>query len=80
MVLYNLVDGGLSHKGPLLGPYKSMSGGTPGANPYQQPPNAWQVSTCLMIWIFLVRDEFVEYSILGTKYFGMKSLSAFSPS
>jgi hypothetical protein len=31
------------------------------------PLSAWQVSSCWVIWIFLVRDEFVEYSISRTK-------------
>jgi hypothetical protein len=56
-----------------------MQGGTPGTNARQQPPSAWQVSKCWVIWIFLVRDEFVKYSISGTKYSGIKLLSAFSP-
>jgi hypothetical protein len=41
-----------------------MSGGTLGTNPHQQPPSAWQVTRCWVIWIFLVYDEFVEYSVL----------------
>jgi hypothetical protein len=32
-----------------------------------------------VIWIFLVYDEFAEYSISGTKYSCMKLLSSFSP-
>jgi hypothetical protein len=44
MVLGNLLDGGPSHNGPLLGPFKSMCGRTPGTNPIQRPPSAWQVS------------------------------------
>jgi hypothetical protein len=56
-----------------------MQGGTPGTNARQQPLSAWQVSKCWVIWIFLVRDEFVKYSISGTKYSGIKLLSAFSP-
>jgi hypothetical protein len=35
MVLYNLLDGGLSHSGPLLGTSGSMRGGTSGTNPRQ---------------------------------------------
>jgi hypothetical protein len=35
MVLWNLLDGGLSHNGPLLGPSESMRGGTPGTNLHQ---------------------------------------------
>jgi hypothetical protein len=54
-------------------------GGTPGTNPRQQPSSAWQVSRCCVIWILLVRDKFAEYLISGTKYSGMKLLSAFSP-
>jgi hypothetical protein len=46
MVLWNLLDDGLSHSGPLLGPSESMRGGTPGTNPHQQPPSAWQMSRC----------------------------------
>jgi hypothetical protein len=41
--------------------------------------SAWQVSRCWVIWIFLVHDKFAKYSILGTKYSGMKLLSTFSP-
>jgi hypothetical protein len=79
MVLWNLLEGDLSHSGPLLRPSESMRGGTLGTNSRQQPLSTWQVSRCLMIWIFLVSDEFAEYSILGTKYSGMKVLTAFSP-
>jgi hypothetical protein len=78
MVLWNLLDGGLSHSGLLLGPSEFMRGGTLGTNPHQLPPSAWQVSRYWVIYIFVVCDEFVEYSISGTKYSGMKSLSAFS--
>jgi hypothetical protein len=56
-----------------------MWSGTPGTNPRQQPSSAWQVSKYWVIWIFLVCDEFAEYSILGIKYSGMKLLSAFLP-
>jgi hypothetical protein len=63
MVLWNLLDSGSSRNGPLLGPSESMRGGTSGTNPHQQPPSAWQVSRCWMIWIFVVCDEFAEYSI-----------------
>jgi hypothetical protein len=43
MVLWNLLDGGLSRSGPLLGPFESMWGGTPGTNPRQAPvhPPLW---------------------------------------
>jgi hypothetical protein len=37
MVLWNLLDGGSSRSGPLLGPFESMWGGTPGTNPRQAP-------------------------------------------
>jgi hypothetical protein len=57
MVIWNLLDGGLSHSGPLLGSSESMWGGTPGTNPRQQPLSAWQVCRCWVIWIFLIRDE-----------------------
>jgi hypothetical protein len=40
VVLWNLLDGGPSHSGPLLGPSESMRGGTQGTNPHQQPPSA----------------------------------------
>jgi hypothetical protein len=46
MVLCNLLDGGLSHSGPVLGLSKPMRGAIPGTNPRQQPLNAWQVSRC----------------------------------
>jgi hypothetical protein len=68
MVIWNLLDGRLSHSGPLLGPSKSLRGGTPGTNSHQQPPSACQVSRCWVIWIFLVSNEFAEYSISETKY------------
>jgi hypothetical protein len=79
MVLWNLLDGGLSHNGPLLGHFESMQGCTPGTNPCQQPPSAWQESRCWVIWIFLVCEEFAECSISGTKYSSMNLLSASSP-
>jgi hypothetical protein len=63
MVIWNLLDSGLSHSGPLLRPSESMQDGTLGNNPHQQPLSVWQVSRCWVIWIFLVCDEFVEYSI-----------------
>jgi hypothetical protein len=40
-----------------------MQGGTLGTNPRQQPLSAWQVSIYWVIWIFMVCDKFVEYSI-----------------
>jgi hypothetical protein len=79
MVFCNLLDGGSSRSGPLRGPSESLRGGTPDTNPCQQHSSDWQVSRCWVIWIFLVCDEFLEYSISRTKYFGMKLLSAFSP-
>jgi hypothetical protein len=33
MILWNPLDSGPSHSGPLLGPSESMRGGTPGTNP-----------------------------------------------
>jgi hypothetical protein len=63
MVLCNLLDGGMSCSGPLLGPSESMRSGTSGTNLHQQPPSAWQLSRCWVIWIFHVHDEFVEYSV-----------------
>jgi hypothetical protein len=77
MVIWNLLNDRPSHIVPLLRPSESMWGGILSANPCQQPPSAWQMSRYWVIWIFLVLDEFVEYSILGTKYSGMKLLSAF---
>jgi hypothetical protein len=35
MVILNLLDSGPSCSGPLLGPFESMRGGTPGTNPHQ---------------------------------------------
>jgi hypothetical protein len=35
MVQWNLLDGGPSHDGPLLGPFESMRGGSPGTNPHR---------------------------------------------
>jgi hypothetical protein len=46
MILWNLLDGGPSHSGPLLGPSMSMRVGTPVTNPCQQPLSAWQLSRC----------------------------------
>jgi hypothetical protein len=46
MVLWNLLDGGPNHSGPLLGLFESMRGGTTGTNPHQQPPSPWQVNRC----------------------------------
>jgi hypothetical protein len=63
MVLYNLLDYGLSHNGPHLGPFEYMWSGTLGTNPHQHPPSAWQVSRYWVIMIFLVCDEVTEYSI-----------------
>jgi hypothetical protein len=40
MVFWNLLNGGPSHSGPLLGPSESVRGGTPDTNPRQQPPSA----------------------------------------
>jgi hypothetical protein len=40
MVLSNLLDGGLSHSGPIIGPSESIQGGTLGTNPCQQPLSA----------------------------------------
>jgi hypothetical protein len=37
MVFWNLLDGGLSHCGPLLGLSESLRGGTLGTNPRQHP-------------------------------------------
>jgi hypothetical protein len=33
MTIWNLLDSGPSHSRPLVGPSKSMQGGTPGTNP-----------------------------------------------
>jgi hypothetical protein len=63
MILWNHLDGGLSHTGPLLGPSESMRGGTRGTNHRQQPPSALEVSRCWVTWIFLVYDEFAEYIV-----------------
>jgi hypothetical protein len=79
MVLRNLLDSGPSRKGPLLGPSESLRGGTPVTNSRQQPPSAWQVSRCWVIWVFLVSDKFAEYIIYRIKYSGMKLLSTFLP-
>jgi hypothetical protein len=49
MAIWNLLDGGPSHSGPLLGPSESMRVGTLGTNPHQQPPSACQVSRCWVI-------------------------------
>jgi hypothetical protein len=37
MIIWNLLNGGLSHSRPLLGPFESMRGGMLGTNPPQQP-------------------------------------------
>ncbi len=54
MVLWNLLDGGPSPSRPLLGPFESMSGGTLGTNPHQQPPSARQVNIHMVTLFFLV--------------------------
>jgi hypothetical protein len=59
-------------------PSESMRDGISITNPRHQPPSAWQVGRYWMIWIFLVRNEFVEYSISGTKSSDIKLLSYFS--
>jgi hypothetical protein len=68
MVHWNLLNGGPSHSGPLVGPFESLRGGTPGTNPRQQPPSAWQVSRCWVIWILsamnLLSTKFQELSTL----------------
>jgi hypothetical protein len=46
MVIWNLLDIGLSCSAPLLVPFESMWCGTPSTNPRKQPPGAWQVSSC----------------------------------
>jgi hypothetical protein len=56
-------------------PSESMRDGILSTNPRHQPPSAWQVGR---YWIFLVRNEFVEYSISGTKSSNIKLLSYFS--
>jgi hypothetical protein len=63
MVLWNFLNDGLRRSGSFLETSESMRGGTPGTNPRQQPLSAWQVSRWQVIWIFLVYDEFTEYSI-----------------
>jgi hypothetical protein len=35
MVLWNFPDGGSSRSGPILKPFESIRGGTPGINPRQ---------------------------------------------
>jgi hypothetical protein len=77
MVFRNLLKGGPSRCRPLLGPSKSLRGGTSGTNPHQQSPSAWQVSKCWVIWIFLVSAEFAKYSLSRTKYLSKKLLSVF---
>jgi hypothetical protein len=37
MIFWNLLDEGSSHSGPLIRPFESMRGGTPGTNAHQQP-------------------------------------------
>jgi hypothetical protein len=63
MALWNFLDGGPSRSEPLFGIFMSMRDGASGTNPRQQPTGAWQVSRCWVIWILLVYDKFVEYSI-----------------
>jgi hypothetical protein len=41
MVLWNLLDGGPSHIGPLLGPSESMRDGTLSTNSRKQLSSAW---------------------------------------
>ncbi len=47
MVLWNLLDGGPSHSGPLHGPSESMRGGTPGTNPHHNSKGVTFVALCL---------------------------------
>jgi hypothetical protein len=70
--------GGETLRTPLCA-FRVYTGGTLGTNPRRQPPSAYQVSRCWVIWIFLVRDEFAKHSISGTKYSVIKLLSDFSP-
>jgi hypothetical protein len=44
MVLWNLLNGGLSHSGPLLGPSESMRGGTPDTNPRHLDDPRWKLA------------------------------------
>jgi hypothetical protein len=46
MILWNLLDGGPSHKGPLFGPFKSLLGGTSGINPHHKP-----MMLSILIWL-----------------------------
>jgi hypothetical protein len=50
MVLWNLLNGGLSHNGPLLRPFESMQGSTLGTN------NHHVMSVCVCVVVFLLRD------------------------
>jgi hypothetical protein len=58
MVLWNFLDGGPSHNGPLVRPSKSMRGGTLGTNPRQQPLSAWKV----VIPGFYAKTEYSSYA------------------
>jgi hypothetical protein len=50
MVLWNILNGGLSHNGPLLRPFESMQGSTLGTN------NHHVMSVCVCVVVFLLRD------------------------
>jgi hypothetical protein len=40
MVFWKVLDGGPSHNGPLLRPFESLRGGTPGTNPHHRVPES----------------------------------------
>jgi hypothetical protein len=50
MVLWNLLDGGPSHREPLIGPSESMRDGTPSTNP-RQGPQLVVVGDSSLTWI-----------------------------
>jgi hypothetical protein len=46
MVLQILLDGGLSHSGPLFGSSESIRGGTLGTNPHQNDIDIIAIDKC----------------------------------
>jgi hypothetical protein len=57
VVLLNLPDGGPSHSRPLLGPSKSIQGGTPGTNTHQAWFSYIDYIRCYMLFVQGVEME-----------------------
>jgi hypothetical protein len=70
MVLWNLLEGGLSHSEPLLGPSESMRGGSPGTNPrlfitryglYEYTIMSLRLTNAPAYFLYLMNKMFMEY-------------------